>query len=115
MKHQINEVLRSFRDFVTTHDYQGTPILTAYVDVDPSNPENQRHNPAWRIELKNEARRLEGELDSEELKRRDVQKRIGAAEEILLGHLTDPDRSGRGLVFFTDLDDYVTLDPCRAK
>ncbi len=110
VKHQINEVLQSFRDFVSTHDYQETPILTAYVDVDPSNPENQRHNPAWRIELKNETKRLEGEIDSVELKRRDVQQRIASTEEVLLEHLQGSDRSGRGVVFFTDLDDHVTLD-----
>jgi hypothetical protein len=110
VKHQLNAVLQSFRDFVSNHDYEDTPILTAYVDVDPSNPENQRHNPAWRIELKDEARRLEGELDPEKLKRRDIQRQVASTEEVLLKHLEDGDRSGRGTVFFSDLDDHVVFD-----
>ena len=57
MKSRINdEILRSFREFVTTHDYRNTPILTACIDVDPTNPDNQRKRPAWLIELKDRAR-----------------------------------------------------------
>ena len=47
MKSRINDVLESFREFVTTHRYQDTPILTAYVDIDPTNPDNQRERPAY--------------------------------------------------------------------
>ena len=110
MKSRINEILGSFREFVTAHDYQNTPILTAYVDVDPTNPDNQRKRPAWLIELKNETKKLEQSLDPEEVKRRDTQRKWARAEEMVMNHLRDRKPTGRSIVLFTDLEDFIAVD-----
>ena len=40
MEKQVNQILETFRDFVTAHDYKDTPILTAYINIDPTDPAN---------------------------------------------------------------------------
>lgn len=59
MKKKINEILDSLRIFITEHDDEDTPILTAYVDLDSTDQDNRRDRPAWLIELKNEAKRID--------------------------------------------------------
>ncbi len=110
MKSRINEILESFREFVTTHDYQETPILTAYVNVDATNPDNRRDRPAWLIELKNESKRLEVELDQDKLKRRAVQNKWANTENMVMEHLRDRKTTGRSVVLFTDHADFMTVD-----
>ena len=110
MKAKINEVAELFREFVTTHDYKHTPILTAYVDVDPTKPTNQRTQPAWLIDLKNEAKRLEQELDSEQLKRRHTQVRWERTEEMVMAYLRNRKPTGRSIVLFSDMEDFIAVD-----
>jgi hypothetical protein len=111
MKAQINEILRLFGEYALAHDYEKKPMLTAYVDVDTTNPENQRERPAWLIDLKNEAKRLEEEIGSERLKRRQAQIRWEKAEEMVLSYLQDRKPTGRSVALFTDLeDDFIAFD-----
>ncbi len=110
MKARVNEILESFREFVTTHDYENTPILTAYVNVDTTDPANERERPAWLIELKNEARRLEAELDSDKLKRRAVQRKWANTEDMVMKYLRGRKPIGRSVVLFTDHVDLMAVD-----
>lgn len=111
MKKQIIEILDRFRQFVTTHDHEQTPILTAYVDVDTTKPENMKERPAWLLDLKNEAKRLQDEIGAERLKRRDAQVKWERAEEMLLSYLQERKPTGRTVVMFTDLEnDFVAFD-----
>lgn len=110
MKAKIDQVLELLRDYATTHEYPETPILTAYVDIDTTKRANQRMQPAWLIDLKNEAKRLEQELDSEQFKRRNVQQRWTAAQEMILEHLLERKPGGRSVVLFSDLEDFVAVD-----
>ena len=59
MKKKIQEIFDTLRNFITEHQYEETPVLTAYVAVDSTDQDNRRDRPAWLIELKNEAKRLE--------------------------------------------------------
>jgi len=110
MKAKINEILDEFREYVATHNYRETPILTAYVNVDPANPANQKQRPMWLVELKNEAKRLERCLDPEELKRKEAQKKWSRAEEMVMEHLQERKPTGQSVVLFTDLEDFVAVD-----
>ena len=105
MKIKINQILKNFRDYVTTHDYQHTPMLTAYVDIDTTDPKNNRETPAWSIELKNQFKEIKARIDPEQLKRRSVQQRWEKAEERILEHLREQKLTGRSIAFFSDLDD----------
>ncbi|ELR97065.1 hypothetical protein [Gloeocapsa sp. PCC 73106] len=106
----ITEVLESFREFVSTHDYQNNPILTAYVEVDSTNPDNQRVQPAWEIELKNELRRIEAEFDSEAMKRYRIQRTWSQTEQMIMDRLQQQKPTGRSVVLFTDFEDLIALD-----
>ena len=110
MKNKVHEILESFKEFIATHSYVETPILTVYVDIDPSNPENQKDNPVWLIELKNEAKRIAAELPPEELKRRDRQETWSDVQETVAKHLLERKPSGRSVVMFSDLEDFLTVD-----
>ena len=63
MKARISHILEQFQDFAGTDDFEKRPILTAYVNLDSTDANNRKERPAWMIELKNEARRLEESLD----------------------------------------------------
>jgi hypothetical protein len=110
MQKAVHDVLESLREFIVSHQYQDTPILTLYANVDSTDPDNRRDRPKWMIELKNEAKRLEQEYGTEALKRRDVKQRWSDAEEKIMAHLQHTKPQGRSIVLFTDLEDYVTLD-----
>ena len=110
MKVKIQQILDSFREFVTTHRYQDTPILTGYVDIDPSDPDNQKERPAWLIELKNEAKGLAEKLPEEEQKRRVNQEKWSNIEETVTTHLMQRKPTGRSVVFFSDLEDFLSVD-----
>lgn len=110
MKNKINEILDSLRIFITEHDYENTPILTAYVDLDSTDQDNRRDRPAWLIELKNEAKRIEEQYDAESLKRRDTKRKWADTEEMVLSHLNDRKPEGRSTLFFTDHNDFLTVD-----
>lgn len=110
MQANVNEIVARFSEFVTTHDYKNRPILTAYVNVDPTDPDNRREQPAWQIELKNETKRIEQELDAERMKRRDAQARRATAEEIVMGYLRERKPTGRSIALFTDLEDTIAID-----
>ena len=109
MKAKINEILEEFREFVTTHNYKNRPILTAYVDIDTTKPENQRERPAWSIDLKNETKRIEEQLAPEEFKRFDNVKKWDRVEEMVLGRLRERP-TGRSIVLFSDLEDFMAVD-----
>lgn len=110
MTANINEILDLFREFVTTHDYKNTPIISVYVDVDPTNPANQSTQPAWQIELKNELKQLESQQDSEEMKRWQVQQNWAKTERMILDYLQQRNPSGRSVVLFTDTVDMIATD-----
>ena len=110
MKAQTNALVERFSEFITSHDYQNTPILTAYVDIDTTNPDNRREQPAWQIALKNEVKRIEQDLDAEKLKRRSGQQRRANAEEIVLAHLQERKPTGRSVALFSDLEEYIAID-----
>ena len=109
MKARVDQILDGVRDYLTTHEYVETPILTAYVNVDTTDPDNQRAEPAWLIDLKNEAKQLRDGMDPEQFKRRNVQEQLAHAEEMILEHLLDRP-SGRSVVLFSDLEDFVAID-----
>lgn len=109
MKAQIDRILDQVRDYFATHEYIENPILTAYVDVDTTKPENQRTEPAWLIDVKNETKRLIDGMDPERFKRRDVQERVAGAEDMILSYLRSRP-SGRSVVLFSDLEDFVAVD-----
>lgn len=111
MKAEINNILERFVDYVSSHAYEETPILTAYVDIDTTNPANMRERPAWLVDLKNEYRRIQEEVPAEQFKRRSSQVRWERAEEMVLSWLRDRKPSGRSMVLFTDLNDsFVAVD-----
>ncbi len=111
MKARINEILESFRDFVASHEEDGRKILTAYVNTDPSNPNNQRQDrPAWLIELENETKQLEATLDQEKLKRRDTQRKWQDTEEMVMQYLRHRRSTGPSVVLFTDHEDFLAVD-----
>ncbi|TVQ43421.1 MAG: hypothetical protein EA365_12650 [Gloeocapsa sp. DLM2.Bin57] len=110
MTTDINDILDLFRDFVSTHDYQNNSILTAYVDIDSTNPENQRVTPAWQIELKNELKRFESQLDPEEMKRWEAQKTLSRTETMIMDRLQHQKPTGRSIALFSDFEDLVAID-----
>lgn len=110
MTTDIIEILESFRDFVSTHDYQNNPILTAYVDVDSTKPDNQKSSPAWQIQLKQELKKIESGFDPETNKRKDKQKSWTHTEEMIINHLQQQKPTGRSVVIFTDFQDMIALD-----
>ena len=110
MKSRINEVLEACRDFLVSHDYREHPILTAYVNVDPTDADNRRERPAWLIELKNEAKRIESELDQDKLKRRDTQNKWSDTEQMITQYLDERNPGGRSVALFTDHSDLIAVD-----
>ncbi len=106
----IQTALEGFQTFIATHDPAARPILTAYVNLNPADPENQRERPAWLIDLKNAYRALIEEMDPEPLKRRRTQAMWAATEERIIEALTEEKRTGRGVVIFTDHKDDLILD-----
>lgn len=118
MKMTINEILENFREFVTDRDYKNIPILTAYVNIDSTNPNNQKERAAWKIELKGEAKKIAQTLDPAEFKRRASLKKWDSVEEMAERHLEGHQISGRSVVLFSDLNDMVSIDipvPCETK
>ncbi|BAQ62873.1 hypothetical protein GM3708_3279 [Geminocystis sp. NIES-3708] len=110
MKTGINQILETFREFVSTHDYQNNPILSVYVDIDSTNPDNRKEQPAWQIELKNELKRIESQLDPEEMKRWDNQKIWSDTERMVMDYLETQKPTGRSVVVFTDFKDIIGVD-----
>lgn len=110
MTTNIVEILESFREFVSTHDYQNNLILTAYVDIDSTNPDNQRVQPAWQIELKQGLKQIESELAPEGIKRWDTKQNWSRTEKMIFDHLQQQKPTGRSVVLFTDFQDLLALD-----
>lgn len=110
MKTRINDVLQRFRDFVRSDDFENRPVLTAYVNLDPTDPDNRKDRPAWLIELKNAAKELEEELDQEKLKRRAAQNKWANTEDMVADYLSQHPVSGRSAVLFTDHNEVVAVD-----
>lgn len=110
MKISITEILDSFKEFVSTHDYQNNPILSVYVNIDSANPDNRREQPAWQIELKNELKRIESQLNPEEMKRWDNQKIWADTENMIFNYLQSEKPTGRAIALFTDFKDIVGVD-----
>lgn len=111
MKKKLQEILGSLREFIVEHKYEETPMLTAYVDVDSTDQDNRRDRPAWLIELKNEAKRLEEEHGTEALARRDTQRKWADTEATIMSQLQDIKPQGRSVVIFTDHVDFLTIAP----
>jgi len=110
MKQKIQEIFDTLREFIVSHDYQTTPVLTVYANVDSTNPDNRRDRPEWLIELKNETKRLEEKHGSEILELHQKRHQWADAEATILAHLTETKPQGRSIVLFTDLKDYLTVD-----
>ncbi|BAQ65030.1 hypothetical protein [Geminocystis sp. NIES-3709] len=110
MKTDIHQILEIFTEFVGTHNYQNNPILSVYVDIDSTNPDNRREQPAWQIELKNELKRIESQLDPEEMKRWDNQKIWSETETMIMNYLQSEKPTGRSIVVFTDFKDIIGVD-----
>lgn len=110
MKTVINDVLNSLGDLMNAHIGESTPVLTAYIGVDTTDPDNQRDRPAWLIELKNEAKRIDDQHGTDALKRRDVQRKWSNTEEMIMAHLQERKPQGRSTVIFTDHESFHTVD-----
>lgn len=110
MKTGITEILESFRDFVSTHDYLNNPILSVYVDIDSTNPDNRREQPAWQINLKNEFKRIESQLDADEMKRWDNQKIWSDTETMIMNYIQSEKPTGKSIALFTDFKDIIGVD-----
>ncbi len=110
MKQKIQEILDSVREFIVSHEYQTTPILTVYANVDSTNSDNRRDRPEWFIELKNETKRLEEKHGGEALELHQKRHQWADAEATILAHLEQTKPQGRSIVLFTDLEDYLTVD-----
>ena len=110
MKSSVNEILHKFREFVSTEGFEKTPILTAYVNTDPTDADNRKDRPGWLIELKNEAKRLKEQLDQQQLKRRDNQNKWSGTEEWAMEQLKDRKSTGRSVVLFTDHESHFSVD-----
>lgn len=110
MKSTVNEILASFRDYVENHRYRETPILTAYVNVDPTDENNRKERPAWKIALKNEITRLSEAIDPDELRRRETQRKWANTEGMVTDYLSWRKPEGRSVALFTDHNDYVAID-----
>lgn len=110
MKQDIQDIFDALRNFITEHQYEETPVLTAYVGIDSTDQDNRRDRPAWLIELKNETKRLVDEHGTEALKRRDTQRKWSDTEEVIMSHLQDRKPQGRSTIIFTDHEDFLTAD-----
>ncbi|MBL1210941.1 hypothetical protein [Geminocystis sp. GBBB08] len=110
MTTDIIPILESFREFVSTHDYKNNPILSIYVNIDSTNPDNRREQPAWQIELKNELKRIESQLDPQEIKRWDNQKIWSDTEQKIFNYLQTQKPTGKSVVLFTDFNDIIGVD-----
>jgi len=110
MKTGITEILETFKEFVSTHDYLNNPILSVYVDIDSTNPDNRREQPAWQINLKNEFKRIESQLDADEMKRWDNQKIWSDTETMIMNYIQSEKPTGRSIALFTDFKDIIGVD-----
>lgn len=110
MKNAINEILNSLGEFMSAHIDENTPVLTAYIGIDTTDPDNKRDRPAWLIELKNEAKRIDEEHGTEALKRRDTQRKWTNTEEVIMSHLQERKPQGRSTVIFTDHVNFHAVD-----
>lgn len=110
MKKIVQEILNSLRTFIVEHQYEETPILTAYVDVDSTDQDNRRDRPAWLIELKNEAKRLEEKHGPEATAGREAKRTWAETEARIMSHLQQSKPQGRSIVIFTDHEDFLTVD-----
>ena len=97
MKKKIQEILDCLNDYISSHQYEQTPVLTVYANVDPTDPDNRRDQPKWAIELANEAKRLRELHGEDALKRRDVQNQWAKAERRISDHLMDRKPTGQSL------------------
>ncbi|WP_192484839.1 MULTISPECIES: hypothetical protein [Cysteiniphilum] len=109
MKSKLNDVLHTLKNFIATHDYKETPILSAYVNIDPRNQNNQKATPAWQIELKNEDKQLMDTLPADKLKRYCVQSKWANTEEMIMQSLEPRNISGRSVALFSDHNDVIEL------
>jgi hypothetical protein len=110
VKQQIRRVFAALKAFIEDGKHENTPVLTAYVGVDSTDQNNRRDRPAWLIELKNEAKRIEEEHGGEALKRRDTQRTWEDTEAAIMAHLEGSKAQGRSIVVFTDHEDFLALD-----
>lgn len=110
MKTGITEILETFKEFVSNHDYQNNPILSVYVDIDSTNPDNRREQPAWQINLKNEFKRIESQLDADEMKRWDNQKIWSDTETMIMNYIQSEKPTGKSIALFTDFKDIIGVD-----
>jgi hypothetical protein len=110
MKKRIQEILDSLREFIVEHNYEETPMLTAYVAVDSTDQDNRRERPAWLIELKNEAKRLEEAHGPEAMTGRAAKRTWDETEAKIMSHLQESKPQGRSIVIFTDHEDFLTVD-----
>ena len=110
MKKIVQDILNSLRTFIVEHQYEETPMLTAYVDVDSTDQDNRRDRPAWLIELKNEAKRLEEQHGPEATAGREAKRNWAETEARIMSHLQESKPQGRSIVIFTDHEDFLTVD-----
>ncbi len=112
MKARLNNLINKFSEFASTHDYLEKPILSLYLDIDPTKAKNRKDNPAWKIELKNELKQIYNSLDQEQLKRYDVQKDLNDFGNRLQTFLDEYliSYTGRSVLILSDLEDIVALD-----
>lgn len=110
MKTGINQILETFREFVSTHDYQNNPVLSVYIDIDTTNPANRREQPAWQIELKNQLKQIESQLNPEEMKRWDNRQIWIETERKIFDYLQNQKPTGRSVALFTDFNDLIGVD-----
>lgn len=110
MKSSIDKILNKFREFVTSEGFEDTPVLTAYVNTDPTDADNRKDRPGWLIQLKNEAVHLKEQLDQQKLKRRDTQNKWSSTEDWAMEQLKDRKLTGRSVVLFTDHESHFSVD-----
>lgn len=114
----INEILKTFRDFVINEDYKNTPILSAYINIDTTDPANNKEHSAWKIALKDEEKKLKKLLNPEEFKRRSSLKKWDNVEEMATDYLQRHKITGRSVVLFSNLTDVIAIDmpvPCKTR
>ena len=106
---QIDQILDAFREFVIRKKYQNTPVLTVYVDTDPTNPRNHGSKPAGWVDLKNEAGNLKTLLPEQEFKRKESQEKWNNTTEKIMEYLLNRKTMGRSVVLFTDHEDMIAM------
>ena len=110
MRAAITRTFESLRQYLVSHDYKDAPVLSAYVNVDPVNPDNRRERPAWMIELKNELRQV-AETDGGDFAGPvGSDLRLADVEEQVIAKLQVRVPTGRSVVMFTDFDDDIVVD-----